>query len=62
MPTCVCGEHISERFERVFAPDGGKVASCPECGPRTGMGLRQYRIDGMKPDGVPDVESRAGHF
>lgn len=32
MPTCAtCGEHVTGRFQRVFAGNDGEVYGCPAC-------------------------------
>ncbi|MFC7007489.1 DUF7563 family protein [Halalkalicoccus salilacus] len=32
MPTCAtCGEHVTARFQRVFAGNDGEVYGCPGC-------------------------------
>ncbi|MFB6301828.1 MAG: hypothetical protein ABEH78_03040 [Haloferacaceae archaeon] len=38
MPTCDhCGSHVSERFERVFADERGRVLACPGCSANAGI-------------------------
>lgn len=38
MPECnYCGAHISERFERVFADEYGRVFACPGCAANAGI-------------------------
>ncbi|HET7324275.1 MAG TPA: hypothetical protein VFJ06_08085 [Halococcus sp.] len=38
MPECHhCGAHISERFERVFADERGRVFACPGCAANAGI-------------------------
>jgi hypothetical protein len=38
MPTCDhCGEHVSERFARVFAADDGWLHACPNCSANAGI-------------------------
>lgn len=31
MPVCDCGEHVTERFARVFGDNEQNVHSCPQC-------------------------------
>jgi predicted RNA-binding Zn-ribbon protein involved in translation (DUF1610 family) len=39
MPRCKnCGEHVSDRFERVFGDDEGNVYACPDCSANAGIG------------------------
>ena len=34
MPACDhCGNHISDRFARVFADEFGEIHACPGCAP-----------------------------
>jgi hypothetical protein len=38
MPECdYCGAHVSERFERVFADEYGRVFACPDCSANAGI-------------------------
>jgi hypothetical protein len=38
MPECdYCGEHVSERFERVFADEDGHLFACPGCAANAGI-------------------------
>jgi len=38
MPTCDhCGEHVSERFARVFADQVGEIRACPNCSSQAGI-------------------------
>jgi hypothetical protein len=38
MPECNhCGAHVSERFERVFADEFGRVFACPGCAANAGI-------------------------
>ena len=38
MPECDhCGEHVSERFERVFADEHGQLFACPGCSANAGI-------------------------
>jgi len=38
MPDCDhCGAHVSERFARVFADEGGYVHACPSCSANAGI-------------------------
>jgi uncharacterized protein YlaI len=38
MATCDhCDSHVSDRFARVFADDGGHLAACPDCASRAGI-------------------------
>ncbi|MHB9287724.1 hypothetical protein ACKVMT_11890 [Halobacteriales archaeon Cl-PHB] len=38
MPACNnCGEHVTERFVRVFADAEGKVLACPACAANAGI-------------------------
>jgi len=32
-----CGAHVSERFARVFADEGGHVHACPSCSANAGI-------------------------
>jgi predicted SprT family Zn-dependent metalloprotease len=33
-----CGEHVSERFRRVFGDEHGEVYACPNCSANAGIG------------------------
>jgi hypothetical protein len=49
-----CGEHVSERFRRVFADERGDVYACPNCSANAGIGdvtLERARND---QDRTPD--------
>ncbi|WP_438267628.1 DUF7563 family protein [Halorussus aquaticus] len=38
MPKCDhCGAHVSERFERVFADEDGRVHACVSCSANAGI-------------------------
>jgi|GEM_PF-242329 len=38
MPTCDhCNAHVSERFERVFADEYGRIFACPSCSANAGI-------------------------
>lgn len=38
MPRCNhCDAHVSDRFARVFADDGGRVHACPNCSANAGI-------------------------
>jgi len=38
MPECNhCGEHVSERFARVFADESGRIRACPGCASNAGI-------------------------
>ena len=38
MPECdYCGAHVSERFERVFADEHGRLFACPGCSANAGI-------------------------
>jgi len=38
MPRCQnCGDHVSERFQRVFGAEDGRVYACPDCSPNAGI-------------------------
>ena len=38
MPKCNhCSAHVSERFARVFADEGGDVHACPSCSANAGI-------------------------
>jgi hypothetical protein len=38
MPTCDhCGEHVSERFARVFADENGRLHACTNCSANAGI-------------------------
>jgi hypothetical protein len=38
MPTCDhCGDHVSDRFARVFADAVGRVLACPNCSANVGI-------------------------
>jgi len=38
MPRCDhCGSHVSERFERVFADESGRLMACPACSANAGI-------------------------
>jgi len=38
MPTCDhCGEHVSERFARVFENENGELLACPACSANAGI-------------------------
>jgi hypothetical protein len=38
MPECDhCGEHVSDRFERVFADERGRLSACPNCAANAGI-------------------------
>jgi len=38
MPTCDhCGEHVSERFARVFENEDGDLLACPGCSANAGI-------------------------
>lgn len=38
MPRCDhCAAHVSDRFARVFADDGGDLMACPNCSPNAGI-------------------------
>ncbi|THE64625.1 hypothetical protein D8Y22_11975 [Salinadaptatus halalkaliphilus] len=39
MPECNnCGEHVSDRFIRVFGDEAGVVYACPACSANAGIG------------------------
>ncbi|WP_438267592.1 DUF7563 family protein [Halovenus salina] len=39
MPECnTCGEHVSDRFIRVFGDKTGVVYACPACSANAGIG------------------------
>lgn len=60
MPTCKhCGNHVTKRYARVFAPEDiendGEVRACPECTKlRDGADIRQARS--RQPGQVGDVQ------
>ncbi len=38
MPHCNhCDAHVSERFERVFADENGRILACPSCSANAGI-------------------------
>jgi hypothetical protein len=38
MPRCDhCDAHVSDRFARVFADEGGQVLACPNCSANAGI-------------------------
>ena len=38
MPECNhCGAHVSKRFARVFADEGGQIRACPSCSANAGI-------------------------
>ncbi len=38
MPHCDhCDAHVSERFERVFADERGRIYACPSCSANAGI-------------------------
>jgi hypothetical protein len=38
MPACDhCGNHVSDRFARVFADERGDVNACPNCSANAGI-------------------------
>lgn len=42
MPECMCGEHVSARFARVYGPEedlpgGADVSACYECSTRSAI-------------------------
>ncbi|KYH26934.1 hypothetical protein HAPAU_08220 [Halalkalicoccus paucihalophilus] len=38
MPHCNhCDAHVSERFERVFADEHGRIYACPSCSANAGI-------------------------
>ena len=38
MPRCDhCDAHVSDRFARVFADEGGQVHACPNCSANAGI-------------------------
>ncbi len=38
MPRCNhCDAHVSDRFARVFADEGGRVHACPNCSANAGI-------------------------
>lgn len=51
MPTCdYCGDHVSERFERVFADDDGRIRACPNCSANAGIAeVSKRRIQDASP-------------
>ncbi|WP_303704062.1 hypothetical protein [Haloquadratum walsbyi] len=32
-----CGSHVSDRFERVFADENGRLLACPNCSANAGI-------------------------
>ncbi|WP_420191838.1 DUF7563 family protein [Haloplanus salinarum] len=39
MPECsTCGEHVSDRFRRVFGDETGVVYACPACSANAAIG------------------------
>lgn len=32
-----CGDHVSDRFERAFADEQGRVLACPNCSTKAGI-------------------------
>jgi hypothetical protein len=50
MPECDhCGEHVSERFERVFADEYGQLFACPGCSANAGIAeAARYRAENGK--------------
>jgi len=39
MPHCeTCGQHVSQRFQRVFGDPNGDVYACPNCSANAGIG------------------------
>lgn len=48
MPDCDhCGAHVSDRFERVFADEQGRLRACPSCTANAGIAetARQRALD-----------------
>jgi len=38
MPTCDhCGDHVSDRFARVFTDEEGRLLACPSCSANAGI-------------------------
>ncbi|WP_449272223.1 DUF7563 family protein [Halorussus halobius] len=38
MPECDhCGSHVSDKFARVFADEGGRLKACPSCSANAGI-------------------------
>lgn len=38
MPTCdYCGDHVSDRFARVFTDEEGRLLACPGCSANAGI-------------------------
>lgn len=50
MPECDhCGGHVSERFERVFADEYGRLFACPGCSANAGIAeAARHRVENEK--------------
>ncbi|PSQ14046.1 hypothetical protein BRC99_03360 [Halobacteriales archaeon QS_7_69_60] len=53
MPRCDhCDAHVSDRFARVFADEGGQVYACPNCSANAGIAeVSRDRAHESRPDG-----------